>query len=144
MHANTYLRNLKVIYFNSYWVGMVKYGYVLLGHRILKSAILQLKNKSMNWAHFLHAECDGSFWLEHELCSLSLGFKYWGSTVVVLHCSYYLLKCLLNFGVPQSLSHVQYCSSLLFLHFCINCMLSLVTIGFRRLILFYFSVSCCY
>ena len=35
-------------YFNSYWVGMVKYGCALLGHRILKSAIPQLKNKSMN------------------------------------------------------------------------------------------------
>ena len=71
---------------------MVKCGYVLLGHRILKSAIPQLKNKSMDWADFLHAGCDVSFWLEHESCSLSLGFKYWGSNVVVLHCSYYLLK----------------------------------------------------
>ena len=86
---------------------MVKYECVLLGHRILKSAIPQLKNKSMNGADFLHAACGGSFWLGHELCSLSLGFKYWGSTVVVLHCSYYLLRCLLNFGVPQSLSHGQ-------------------------------------
>ena len=48
LHANTYLRKLKVIYFNSYWVDMVKYGYVLLGHRIPKSAISQPKNKSMN------------------------------------------------------------------------------------------------
>ena len=55
---------------------MVKYGYLLLGHRILKSAIPQLKNKSMNLADFLHAGCDGSFWVEHESCSLSLGFKY--------------------------------------------------------------------
>ena len=83
---------------------MVKYGCALLG---LKSAIPQLKNKSMKWADFLHAGCDSSFWLEHELWSLSLGFKYWGSTVVVLNCSYYLLRCLLNFGVPQSLSHGQ-------------------------------------
>ena len=67
---------------------MVKYGYALLGRRILKSSISQLKNKSMNWADFLHAECDGSFWLEHESCSLSLGFKYWGSTVVVLQGNY--------------------------------------------------------
>ena len=93
-------------YFNSDWAGMVKYGYVPLGHRIQKSAITQLKYKSMNIADFLHAGCDGSFWLEHESCSLSLGFKYWGSTVVVLHCSY-LLRCLLNFGVAQSLSHGQ-------------------------------------
>ena len=78
-------------YFNSDWAGMVKYGYVPLGHRIQKSAITQLKYKSMNIADFLHAGCDGSFWLEHESCSLFLGFKYWGSTVVVLHCSYYLL-----------------------------------------------------
>ena len=55
---------------------MVKYGCALLGHRILKSAIPQLKNKSMNLADFLHAGCDGSFWVEHESCSLSLGFKY--------------------------------------------------------------------
>ena len=86
---------------------MDKYGCVLLGHRVLKSAIPQLKNKSMNWADFLHAGCDGSFWLEHELCSLSLGFKYWDSTVVVLHCNYYLLRCLLSFGASQSLSHGQ-------------------------------------
>ena len=86
---------------------MVKYGCVLLGHRVLKCAIPQLKNKLMNRADFLHAGCDGSFWLEHESCSLALGFKYWGSTIVALHCSYYLLRCLLNFGVPQSLSHGQ-------------------------------------
>ena len=42
---------------------MVKYGCALLG---LKSAILQLKNKLMKWADFLHAGCDGSFWLEHD------------------------------------------------------------------------------
>ena len=83
---------------------MVKYGSALLG---LKSTIPQLKNKWMKWADFLHAGCNGSFWLEHESCSLSLGFKYWGSTVVVLHGSYYLLRCLLNFGVPQSFSHGQ-------------------------------------
>ena len=58
-------------YFNSYWVGIVKHGCVLLGHRILKSAIPQLKNELMNWADFLHAGCDGSFCLEHESCSLS-------------------------------------------------------------------------
>ena len=83
---------------------MVKYGCALLG---LKSAIPLLKNKSMKWADSLPAGCNGSFWLEHELCSLSLGFRYWGSTVVILHCSYCLLRCLLNFGVPQSLSHGQ-------------------------------------
>ena len=33
--------------------------------------------------------------------ALSLGFKYWDSTVVVLQCSYYLVRYLLNFGVPQ-------------------------------------------
>ena len=38
---------------------MVKYGCVLLGHRTLKSAIPQPKNKLMNWADFLHAETDG-------------------------------------------------------------------------------------
>ena len=51
---------------------MVKYGRVLLGHRVLKSAIPQLKNKSMNIADFFHAGCDGSFWLEHESYFLSL------------------------------------------------------------------------
>ena len=100
-------------YFNSDWAGMVKYGYVPLGHRIQKSAITQLKYKSMNIADFLHAGCDGSFWLEHESCSLFLGFKYWGSTVVVLHCSYYLLRWLLSFGVPQSLSQGHYSWSIL-------------------------------
>ena len=45
-------------YFNSYWEGMVKYGCALLGHRTLKSAIPQFKNKSMNWAEFLHAGSD--------------------------------------------------------------------------------------
>ena len=38
---------------------MVKYGYNLLGHGTLKSALSQLKNKSMNWADFLHAGSDG-------------------------------------------------------------------------------------
>ena len=50
----------------------------------------------MNWADFLHAGFDGSFWLEHESCSVSLGFRYWGSTVVVLHCSYYILVKMLT------------------------------------------------
>ena len=59
----------------------------------------------MDGTDFLHAENDGIIFG----CSLSLDFKYWVSTVVVLHCSY-LLRCLLNFGVPQSLSHGQYCS----------------------------------
>ena len=65
---------------------------------------------------------------------------------VALHCSYYwLLLFLLNFGVPQSLSHGQYIAqSFLILHLSINCVLPLVTLGFPRLILFYFLVSCCY
>ena len=33
---------------------MVKYGCDFLGPRTLKSALSQLKNKSMNWADFLH------------------------------------------------------------------------------------------
>ena len=57
--VNGYIFKKAKSYFNSYWVAMVKYGCVLLGHRILKSAIPQLKNKSMNWADFLHAGSDG-------------------------------------------------------------------------------------
>ena len=38
---------------------MVKYGCDLLGPVSLKSALSQLKNKSMNWADFLHAGSDG-------------------------------------------------------------------------------------
>ena len=38
---------------------MVKYGSDLLGPGTLKSALSQLKNKSMNWADFLHAGIDG-------------------------------------------------------------------------------------
>ena len=34
---------------------MVKYGCDFLGPGTLKSALSQLKNKSMNWADFLHA-----------------------------------------------------------------------------------------
>ena len=45
-----------------------------------------------------------------------MAFKYWGSTLVVLHCSCYLLKCLLNFGLPQSWSHDQNCSLVSFTH----------------------------
>ena len=82
-------------------------GSIELIFMLMQINIPQLKNKSINWADFLHAGCDGSFWLEHELCSLSLGFKYWGSTVVVLHCNYHLLRCLLSFVAPQSLSHGQ-------------------------------------
>ena len=37
---------------------MVKYGCVLLGHRTLKSAISQLKNKSMDRADFMHVGSD--------------------------------------------------------------------------------------
>ena len=38
LDVNTYFRKLNVIYFNSYWVGMVKYESVLLGYRTPKSA----------------------------------------------------------------------------------------------------------
>ena len=41
LRAHTYLGKLKVIYFNSYWVGMVKYGCGLLVHGTLKSAVSQ-------------------------------------------------------------------------------------------------------
>ena len=40
-------------------IHMVKYGCDLLDPRTLKSALSQLKNKSMNWADFLHAASDG-------------------------------------------------------------------------------------
>ena len=36
-------------------------------------------------------------------------FKYWASTAVVFVTL--LLSCLINIGLPQSLSHSQYCSS---------------------------------
>ena len=38
---------------------MVKYGCDVLGPGTLKSALFQLKNKSTNWADFLHAGSDG-------------------------------------------------------------------------------------
>ena len=38
---------------------MVKYGCDFLGPGTLKSALSQLKNKSMNWADFLHAGSNG-------------------------------------------------------------------------------------
>ena len=38
---------------------MVKYGCDLLDPGTLKSVLSQLKNKSMNWAHFLLAGSDG-------------------------------------------------------------------------------------
>ena len=38
---------------------MVKYGCDLLGPVSLKSALSQLKNKSMNWTDFLHAGSNG-------------------------------------------------------------------------------------
>ena len=46
LHANTYLRKLRVtlVVIGWAWSNMG----VLLGHRTLKSAIPQLKNKSMN------------------------------------------------------------------------------------------------
>ena len=37
---------------------MVRYGCGLLGPGALKSSLSQLKNKSMNWADFLHAGSD--------------------------------------------------------------------------------------
>ena len=93
---------------------MVKYGCVLLVHRILKSTIPQLKNKSMNGADFLYAGYDGSFWLEHESCSLFLG---------------------LNTGAPLRLYYTVV----------ITCYVAIiVTLDFPRLILIYFSVSCCH
>ena len=118
-------------------------GYVILGHRTLKSAIPQ---PEINWWIELIFACWkwwNNFWLEHESCPLSLAINFWGSTVVILHCNY-LLRCLLNFGAPQSLSHGQYCSVFPNLHFSMNSMLPLVNLNFPWLILFYFSVSCSY
>ena len=88
---------------------MVRYACDLLVPGTQKSALSQLKNKLMNWADFLHAGSDGIICFDHQSCLVCLAFKYWGSTVVVLHSSCYLLRCLLNFGLPQSLSHGQYC-----------------------------------
>ena len=39
-----------------------------------------------------------------------MNFKYWASTAVVFVTL--LVSCLLNIGLPQSLPHSQYCSSL--------------------------------
>ena len=47
--------NLKI----SLRMHIVKYGCDLLGPGALKSALSQLKNKSMNWADFLLAGSDG-------------------------------------------------------------------------------------
>ena len=56
-----------------------------------------------------------------------------------LQCSfiYYLLRCLLNIGLPQSLSS-QYCTIYIILYLSTNCMLPLVILGFPRLILVHF------
>ena len=51
---------------------------------------------------------------------------------------------ILSFGLPQSLSHGQYCSILPYFAFQHWCVLPLVILGFPWLILVYFSVSCCY
>ena len=97
LHANTYLRKLKVTLIVIGWawsnmgvsfaasqewmnelswiftcwymvsgklkvtwgMHMIKYGCDLLGPGTLKSALSQLKNKSMNWVNFLHAGSDG-------------------------------------------------------------------------------------
>ena len=40
-------------------IQMVKYGCDLIDPGALKSTLSQLKNKSMNWADFLHAGSDG-------------------------------------------------------------------------------------
>ena len=40
-------------------IHMVRYGCDLVGPGTLKSALSQLKNKSMNWDDFLHAGSDG-------------------------------------------------------------------------------------
>ena len=37
---------------------MVKYGCDFLGAGTVKSALLQLKNKSINWADYLHTASD--------------------------------------------------------------------------------------
>ena len=40
-------------------IHMVRYNCDLLGPAILRTALSQMKNKSMNWAGFLHTGSDG-------------------------------------------------------------------------------------
>ena len=54
---------------------MVKYGCDLLGLETLKSALSQLKDKSMNWADFLHDRSDGIMF-DQNVCYVSLAFKF--------------------------------------------------------------------
>ena len=63
-----------------------------------------LKNKLMNWADFLHAGGNViifGYTTNHALYDWCL------NTGAPLSCICYLLRCLVNFGLPQSLSHGQ-------------------------------------
>ena len=86
-------------------------------------------------------EVTNNFCLDHWSCSVSLTFKYW--TLLRCSCICYLLRRLLNIGLPQSLSHSQYCTSYLILYLSTNHMLPLVILDFPYLTSAYFLVSCC-
>ena len=66
--------------------------------------------KLMNWADFLHAGSDGIILNKTINLALYLRLLNAGLHVVVLYCSCYFLRFLLNFVLPQSFSHGQYCS----------------------------------
>ena len=61
---------------------MVKYGCDLLGPGTQKSAMSQEWLDELGW-FFACWRWFNNFWLDDESWSVSLTFKYWGSTVVV-------------------------------------------------------------
>ena len=115
---------------------VVKYSCDLLRPGTLKSALSQEQTNELSWFFTCWRWCN-NFWLGHYSWSVSFTFKYWGSTVVVF-VTYLLLVC------HRVCLMVNIAQSYLIFYFSINCMFPLVFLGFPRLILVYFLVSCCY
>ena len=78
---------------------MVKYGCDLLVPGTLKCAYL--KNKSMNWADFLHAGSDATIFDQTTDHALYIQFLNTGAPVQLYLL---LIKMLTYIGLPQSLS----------------------------------------
>ena len=57
-------------YFNDFWVGVIKNGVFMRPENLL-----YLNNEFMNWADFLHANCDAIILIRLTLYSVSLTFK---------------------------------------------------------------------
>ena len=99
----------------------------------------------MNSADFLHAGSGEIIFGQSINHALYLWLLITGAPLQLYY--FVVITCLGAYLILVSLRVfliVNIAQTFLILHFSINCMLPIVTLSFPRLLLLYFSISCCY